>query len=84
MGALMKPLSPFSGKVWGIWGWGFSIGWIMAGTSWYPAFFPTSTGALASLHILFIILLLGGVTLFVLSVSSATKRYWALKRGERI
>ncbi len=80
MGALMKPLSPLSGKVWGIWGWGFAIGWLMAGTSWYPAFYPTATGALASLHILFIILLLGGVTILVLSVTIATQRYYALKR----
>ncbi len=65
-------------------GWGFVIGWMMTGVSWYPAFYPTAAGMLASLHILFIIVLLGGVTLLVLSVSSATKRYRALKRGERI
>ncbi len=52
----------------------------MAGVSWYPAFYPTATGMLASLHILFIVLLLGGVTLLVLSVTMASQRYYALRR----
>ncbi len=52
----------------------------MASVSWYPAFYPTATGTLASFHIPFIILLLGGVTLLVLSVTIATQRYYALKR----
>ncbi len=76
----MKPVSGLSGEVWGRWGWGFVVGWMMAGVSWYPAFYPTATGMLASFHILFIILLLGGVTLLVLSVTIATQRYYVLKR----
>lgn len=75
----MKPVSGLSGEVWGRWGWGFAAGWIMAGVSWYPAFYPASTGILASLHTLFIFLLLGGVTLLVVSVAMATQRYQALK-----
>ncbi len=76
----MKPVSGLSGEVWGRWGWGFVVGWMMASVSWYPAFYPTATGTLASFHIPFIFLLLGGVTLLVLSVTIATQRYYALKR----
>ncbi len=76
----MKPVSGLSSEVWGRWGWGFVVGWMMAGVSWYPAFYPTATGVLASFHILFIFLLVGGVTLLVLSVTIATQRYHAKQR----
>ncbi len=79
----MKPVSGLSGEVWGRWGWGFVVGWMMASTSFQPAFYPAATGTLASLHILFIILLLGGVTLLGLSVTMATQRDHALKRESR-